>query len=245
MFKKLLSVIKTPISWAAWFLVSLSFTLLCIPLTFLPASIRYENRLYFYLTTIWSKLLMFFSFVFVRIKGEENLPEFPNSPSIIVANHSSSIDIFLMEVLAGTYPHIWLTKKSYLKIPLFSILLRRMHIPVERDDPRSSAQAIIKVCRLAKNLKSHILIFPEGKRYYDGKIHEFNEGVGLLAKKLNRPVVPIFISGLNKIFPKNSFLIHYYDAQPKVTIGKSMIIGENETVEQFTQRVRQWFISNT
>jgi 1-acyl-sn-glycerol-3-phosphate acyltransferase len=242
MIKKILSIIKTPITLTAWFLVSLTFTLFCIPLTFLPAPKRYENRFYFFLTDLWCRLLMFFSFIFIKVKGEENLPAFPNSPSIIIANHSSSLDIFLLETIAGRYPHIWLSKESYLKIPLFSILLKRMHVTIQREDSRSAAQALIKICNLAKNLKSHILIFPEGKRYDDGKIHDFNEGIGLLAKKLNRPVIPIFISGLNKIFPKKSLLIHYYDAHPKVIIGKSMIIGENETIEEFTQRVRQWFI---
>lgn len=41
-----------------------------------------------------------------------------------------------------------------------------------------------------------VLVFPEGRRTPDGKIHCFMEGIGLLAINLNVPVVPIRLDGL-------------------------------------------------
>ena len=235
-------LIKTPITITAWFCISLFFILLCIPLTFLPAPARYHNRFYFLLTTIWTKLLMLFSFIYVKKRGEENLPSYPNSPAIIVANHTSCIDVFLLESLIGTYPHIWLSKSEYLSIPLFSILLKRMHIPVKRESGSSGARALIKACNQAKNISSHILMFPEGKRYQDGKVHEFNLGFALLAKKLQRPVIPIYITGLHKIFPKGKFLINYRASWPTLTIGKPLIMKKDESVDQLSKQIRDWFV---
>jgi long-chain acyl-CoA synthetase len=41
-----------------------------------------------------------------------------------------------------------------------------------------------------------VLVFPEGARTPDGETKEFMEGIGLLAKKLNVPIVPARIDGL-------------------------------------------------
>lgn len=237
----LLDIIKTPITYTLWVITFLFFTLMCIPLTLLPKPYRYKNRLYFLLTTIWNKLLIAESFLFIRKTGTENLPTYPNLPSIIIMNHTSAIDIMIMEDLIETYPHIWITRIEYMKIPLFSILLKRMNIPINRYDTRKAGHALLRTYKLAKNLTSHILLFPEGTRTLDGKLGKFTTGFALLAKKLNRPVIPIAVSGLHKIFPKHKFFINYHAAQPTLTVGKPMTIQPNESIDAFTQRIHTWF----
>jgi long-chain acyl-CoA synthetase len=44
-----------------------------------------------------------------------------------------------------------------------------------------------------------ILVFPEGRHTTNGKISPFRTGVGLLAKNLDIPVVPMRIDGLFEI----------------------------------------------
>jgi long-chain acyl-CoA synthetase len=44
-----------------------------------------------------------------------------------------------------------------------------------------------------------ILIFPEGKRTQAGEINEFRPGVGMIAARLDVPVVPVRLEGLDKI----------------------------------------------
>ena len=140
-----------------------------------------------------------------------------------------------------SYPHIWLVKQAYAKIPLFSILVKRMHIPVHREDSRAAGRALLKAYKQARGITSHIIMFPEGRRYDDGKIHEFNSGFALLAKKLQRPVIPIAISGFEKIMPKGTIFIDYHATQPTMTIGKPITIDKHESIESFTQRVHKWF----
>src|SRR5437870_11217897 len=41
-----------------------------------------------------------------------------------------------------------------------------------------------------------VLVFPEGELTPDGKLHPFQSGIGLLAKNLRLPVVPLRIDGL-------------------------------------------------
>ncbi len=47
-----------------------------------------------------------------------------------------------------------------------------------------------------------IVIFPEGTRSRDGRLQPFKSGIGLLARELGVPVVPIHLAGLHAILPK-------------------------------------------
>jgi len=45
------------------------------------------------------------------------------------------------------------------------------------------------------------LVFPEGRRSPDGRLERFRPGVGMMAVRLNVPVVPLYIDGLFDVFP--------------------------------------------
>jgi 1-acyl-sn-glycerol-3-phosphate acyltransferase len=86
----------------------------------------------------------------------------------------------------------------------------------------------------------HVLLFPEGGRYTDNTIHHFFAGFAMLAAETGRPVVPVLLYNVNKVFPPKSFLIHPNPIT--IIIGKPFIFTENETEEQFITRVRDWFV---
>ena len=44
-----------------------------------------------------------------------------------------------------------------------------------------------------------ILIFPEGKRNLEGQMSPFRPGIGMIASRLDVPVVPVRIDGLDKV----------------------------------------------
>lgn len=232
--------IKTIRTYILWLATCVTFTIVCIPLTFLSPKKRY-NRVYFFLTDVWSKLLTFFAFLIVKVKGEENLPKYPNNPAIFVMNHASALDIFLVEDLLGSYPHIWMSKKGYSKIPVFGTLMKRMHVPVNRENPREAVRALFKTYELAKLSGAHVLMFPEGTRYSDGKVHDFLSGFAVLAKKLNRPVIPVAIHGTNQIFPKESFLVDSRATDVKIEIGQPIAYQADESEQAFAKRVHGWF----
>ena len=43
-------------------------------------------------------------------------------------------------------------------------------------------------------------IFPEGHRYVDGEMHEFGNGLALIALRSGAPVVPAYIQGSYRLF---------------------------------------------
>lgn len=237
----LLIYFRTIRMYFLWGLIFLVFTPIGLLLTLVPEKRRFDNRVYFYFTMLWSKLLLIATCVCVKIEGKENLPIYPDSPALIIVNHTSTLDIPLIDWLVGSYPHIWMSKASYGKLPLFGTLLRRMHVLVNRDNPRQAGRALLKVYNRAKEGNRHIILFPEGTRSKNGKLQPFLGGFAVLAKKLNRSVIPITIKGAFEVMPSNSFLVNPRACDVIITIGEPILPKNNDHVDIFTQNVYNQF----
>lgn len=202
----------------------------------LPVHKRYTSKFLFFLLDCVYKATMHCLLVPITISGKEHIPQ---QASIFVANHESALDIPVLGSLMNRHPHIWFVLDRFARTPFLGSIIRRLFISVDQDCSMKSSRALIQGIRLVEHNKLHVLIFPEGGRYTDGKIHDFFQGFAILAKKTRQPVVPVMLSNLGKILPPGSFVAHYYPI--KVVIGKPFIFEETETAEAFTQRVQQWF----
>ncbi len=81
------------------------------------------------------------------------------------------------------------------------------------------------------------LIFPEGERTPDGKMMTFQPGIGLMAVRLDVPIIPIHLGGMYEIFSM-------HDRWPRtgavrIRIGKPLRFGENEDYRTVTEVLEQ------
>jgi long-chain acyl-CoA synthetase len=85
------------------------------------------------------------------------------------------------------------------------------------------------------------LVFPEGKTTEDGSISAFRSGIGLLARQLNVPIVPIYLRGLFDLKQQERILARPGHVQ--VTIGAPVYIAShqnaNEIARELERRVRE------
>jgi long-chain acyl-CoA synthetase len=49
-----------------------------------------------------------------------------------------------------------------------------------------------------------LLVFPEGERTPDGRLHPFRKGLAVMVQELAVPVVPVAISGLDRVLPRGA-----------------------------------------
>jgi long-chain acyl-CoA synthetase len=81
-----------------------------------------------------------------------------------------------------------------------------------------------------------VLIFPEGRRSETGDIDHFRPGIGMIASRLNVPVVPVRIEGLDKVLHPS-----WRMARPgavRVAFGAPLTLtGEN--YEELARRVEE------
>lgn len=235
---KILAFLRTLCSYFILAIVVLLTIPPALLLLLLPRSYREENKLFFILSYIFYRGVIWSTFLPFKLHGKENLVL--KKPVIFIANHQSALDIPIVGSLCKGLPHIWFVLEYYAKKPILGFFIRRMYVTVEREDPRKAAYALIRMLKYIKDKPHHLIIFPEGRRHTNGKVHKFFEGFAIIAKKTGRPIIPVYMPNNGKIYPPYSFLLHYYPIE--VFIGKSMLIKEEETSEEFTKRVHKWFL---
>jgi len=147
---------------------------------------------------VWSWIFRFLCLY--PVKKVRNHP-LPKAPYVILANHASYLDIFLMYSVLPTNPFLFLGKSELLKYPLIKSYFKRMNIPVYRGDRVKAARSLIRASKEVKNGWS-IMIFPEGG-IPDGqapKMIPFKNGAFQLAKSLKIPIVPVTFTNNYKLF---------------------------------------------
>jgi 1-acyl-sn-glycerol-3-phosphate acyltransferase len=141
----------------------------------------------------------------VEVTGRERVPA--GISCIYLANHVSNLDPpVLFPELPGMA--VAMLKKELMRIPLLGAGMRLAgFVPVERGHRRESAQASVAKAAEALDRGRHMLIFAEGTRSRDGRLQPFKRGPFYLAMESGAPIVPIIVSGTEKMMRKGSAAI--------------------------------------
>jgi 1-acyl-sn-glycerol-3-phosphate acyltransferase len=141
----------------------------------------------------------------IEVMGLENVPA--GRPCIFMSNHVSNLDPpVLIPKLPGRCSV--LLKKQLMNIPILGHAMRlAKFVPVERGGKRDSAQASVAAAAEALRSGLHIMVYPEGTRSRDGRLQPFKKGPFYLAMETQAPVVPIAISGTERMMRKGSAAI--------------------------------------
>lgn len=149
----------------------------------------------------WARAFCFFTMVKVEVRGRANISK--NTSYVFVANHQGAYDIFSIYGFLN-HQFRWLMKKSLIRIPLVGYSCKVAgHVYVDNSSP----SAVRTTMETAKNQLSHgmsVVVFPEGSRTADGKMHSFRRGAFALAAEFGMPVVPITIDGSYAVMDKDS-----------------------------------------
>jgi 1-acyl-sn-glycerol-3-phosphate acyltransferase len=125
----------------------------------------------------------------------------PKEPFVIISNHTSFLDVFLMCGLLPKHPFVFMAKSELLKVPLFGTLFKHYHIPVYRNNRKKAAEAVLKGKQALKD-DLCIVIFPEGGIIdgYAPRLAPFKNGAFELALAEKVGILPItFLSNFKII----------------------------------------------
>ena len=157
----------------------------------------------YYPARLWARLFCLLTFVKVTVKDRENINK--GTSYVFVANHQGAYDIF---AIYGFLNHNfrWMMKKSLEKIPLVGYSCRRAgHIYVDNRTHSGIRQTMDDAERQLSRGMS-VVVFPEGSRTLDGRVHAFKRGAYTLAVEFGLPVVPVTIDGAFKVMPRRAKL---------------------------------------
>lgn len=157
----------------------------------------------------------------VNVFGRENL--FGLNKYIIVANHNSHLDIFLLfyllplKQISKTHPVAAIEYFSKSKITLRLVKYLFDPIWIKRNDPQNFTEFMAAV-KSKLDDGHNLIIFPEGSRGLTGKVQHFKTGIGRISEQYrNIPIVPVFLSGTERSLPKRYSI--------PVPIWNNIIIG--------------------
>jgi 1-acyl-sn-glycerol-3-phosphate acyltransferase len=80
------------------------------------------------------------------------------------------------------------------------------------------------------------VVYPEGTRGEPGETQSFKQGVGVIGKEMNAPIVPCYVHGTGEALPKGSFTPRR-GISITVHIGEALNVSDAASYEEATSRV--------
>ena len=192
------------ILYRIWFYILVALPiLLLLPILLVAISKERWYPTFFKLARFWAKFILIGMGFRWKIKSEQQLEK--GKSYMLIANHTSMIDIMLMLVTVKHNPFVFVGKKELAKIPLFGFFYRNTCILVDRNDAKSRQAVFLRAKRRLKDGLS-ICIFPEGRvPEEDIILDEFKDGAFRLAINHKIPIVPIAFLDNKKRFSYSFF----------------------------------------
>jgi 1-acyl-sn-glycerol-3-phosphate acyltransferase len=161
---------------------------------------------------------------------------------IYFANHTSHFDFLVLwsvlpdklrfNTTAVGAADYWMKGpfRSWLALDVFKVALIERENVTRKNNPVTQLKAVL-------DQGKSLIIFPEGSRSFDCKLHEFKSGIYHLAKtRSDVELVPTFLDNCNRVLPKGEFIP--LPLLCSVTFGKPIRLQERETRDEFLQRAR-------
>jgi 1-acyl-sn-glycerol-3-phosphate acyltransferase len=179
----------------------------------------------------------------LRIDGLENIPA--DRSCVMVANHSSHLDALCLlsavplRRLHQTFPAA-AADYFFVNLPRIALAVLVVNaLPFHRE---THARQSLAVCRQLLAQPGNILIiFPEGTRSVSGQVGPFRPGIAMLVAGSGVPVVPCYLAGAHKAFPKGAWVPR---PRPiRLTIGKPRTYEsashDKDSLRQICQDLRE------
>ncbi len=194
------NTILSIVTFSVFLIGALIMTLLVPILWILPIRKKSKKQLISYVISKFSKAVVYMIFpIKKRIIDRDKLDL--SKSKVLISNHQSHLDLVLLLML---HPKIIVfTNKWVYNNPFYGVIIRFAdYFPAYRGID----EGFDKVREKVKDGYS-ILIFPEGKRTFDGEINRFHQGAFSVADELSIEVQPIMIHGAFDCLPKTDFFL--------------------------------------
>ena len=191
-----------------------------------------KKRKYHIFHSVMSKFMhsVFLTYPAAKRKIENVCNEKFDKPAVIIANHTSFLDILAIGMLSPKI--IFLVSDWVYNSPFFGIGVRLAGFyPVS-----SGVDNGIEHLREKVNQGFSLMVFPEGTRSVDNSVKRFHKGAFYLAEQFNLDIIPILIHGYSEASPKGDFML--YKSSTTVRILERISPSEILFGQEYTERTK-------
>jgi len=178
----------------------------------------------------------------LRYEGVKNIPPNDSPPFLVVSNHQTYIDpVWVCLPMRRRIRYMAFAPAFEWRI--VGPLIRYIGAFPVLSDPRFAVTAMKEAVRSLRD-GAILTIFPEGAREFaDGEMMEFKTGAVRIALDANVPVLPVTISGANRIWPQKQkyprlfrrVTVKYH---PLVDVVEDSSLNHRENLEFWTAKIR-------
>jgi len=185
--------------WRLWFYTSVLLAIvLLFPFIFTTAQRPEHYPRFFFWARVWARLVLIFSGFAVSATWHERPDK--DKVYIIVANHTSMVDILMTLVL---FPNcfVFIGKRELAQLPVFGYFYKKTNLLVDRRSLRSRREVQEKAGKILERGRG-LCIFPEGGvPEVEVLMAPFKNGAFTLAVKHGVPLIPVSYLDNKRHFP--------------------------------------------
>ena len=189
--------------WRGWMVLLAGVLLILFFVLVYILSFKKEHYKYaYFFVRLWCKGVFYGIGFRYELIHQTNKKIDRNQQYVIIANHTSIVDIFITVLLFPHHPICFVGKKELVKIPIFGTIYKRICVMVDRSSPKSRAE-VYKKCAERMEEGDSIVIFPEGGVPDDTNVilDNFKDGAFILSHEHQSPIAVFTIVGLKEMFP--------------------------------------------
>jgi 1-acyl-sn-glycerol-3-phosphate acyltransferase len=133
----------------------------------------------------------------LRVEGIGFVPT--SGPVLLAGTHQSHADSLAIGTAVPRPTH-FLGDRRLTEWPVLGPWLPRMGmVPLDRGNADGEAMEIL--AKLLQTADACVVIYPEGSRSRDGRVHRLRSGLSRLAATTDVPVVPVAVAGIHEVWP--------------------------------------------
>ncbi len=168
----------------------------------------------------------------VKVKVHNPNKEFFAKPAILFSNHQSHLD--LLSILSLSPRIVAMTNQWVWNFWIYKPVLRYLEYYPATEGLENSEEHIASLLKRGYS----IVIFPEGTRSAECKILKFRRGAFYLAELLQADMVPIYLDGTGRVFPKKKTIIN--PGKIDIHIGKRVLSTDTSMGDNYREKTRNW-----
>jgi 1-acyl-sn-glycerol-3-phosphate acyltransferase len=192
-------------SAVAWVLMWITLAIMAPPFV-LGCLIDKGGVHMYWMQVLYLRLAAFYIGMKVRVTGAENIPR-PGQTVVFMSNHRSFFDISAIQFAIWPHQVRFVAKRELAKIPFLGAAIRYGgHILIARDNRDSAIKTLMNFAGRYSG-KFSIVVFPEGTRSPGNHLLRFKRGGFHLARELKLPIVPVSISGSQRILDRHGLTL--------------------------------------